>query len=222
MAMERRKHTKARRRAFEAALFLSSLVLLAAPQPVAAYPQYQQYAQKHSGRNVDCAMCHRNHDGPQGVRPGQIGSLTSLQKARYQQEQTALEPGTHVDSPILNDFGNRIIEALGRIKVIELSSHPEQLAPALGSASDLDGDGIPDAREYLDGTNPLDAQSGPPWRLFLINLSRQRFTIFMTFLVTIFGIYGLNNLFNGFSHLAEVAKRQREKESSEQENTIGR
>lgn len=214
MEPEPRKNPGARCVIFAGGLFLVGLLLLAAPRPAAAYPQFQQYSQKHSGRNVDCAMCHRNHDGPKGVRPGQIDSLTPQQKLSYEQEQTALESGQHVDSPILNDFGNHIIEVLGRVKFIELASHPEQLAPALGFASDLDGDGIPDAREYLDGTNPLDAQSGAPGRLFLINLNGQRFTIFMTLLVTIFGIYGLNNLSNAFLHLAEAARQQREKESS--------
>jgi hypothetical protein len=187
---------------------------------VVAYPQFQQYSQKHSGRNVDCAMCHRNHDGPLGVRPGQLGSLTPGQKVRYEQEQDALDPGQTVDSPILNDFGNHIINALGRTKFIELANHPEGLADALRLTSDLDEDGIPDAREFLEGTHPLDAQSGAPMQLLGINLKRTRFYILMTLLVTIFGIYGLNNLFNGFSRAAEQAEQRRKADLARQE-TLG-
>jgi hypothetical protein len=154
-------------------------------------------------------MCHRNHDGPVGLRRGQIGSLTAEEKVLYDQEQDAFDPGQDVDSPILNEFGDHIVKTLGRLQIIELAKEPEKLAAALGFESDLDHDGIPDAQEFLDGTNPLDPQSGAPWKLLGLNLKRSSFHILMTLLVTVFGVYGLNHLLKGFARMADAAKERR-------------
>lgn len=187
---------------------LLGLFLLLPSGRVQAYSQFQQFSQKHSGRNTDCSMCHRNHEGPDGPRPGQIGSLTAEQKALYEQEQEAFDPGQDVDSPLLNEFGNHMVKVLGRLQIIELAKAPEKMPAALGFESDLDHDGIPDAQEFLDGTDPLDAQSGAPWKLLGRNLKRNGFHLAMTLLVTAFGIYGLNHLLSGFARVTDAAKER--------------
>lgn len=188
------------------ALVLVCLLL----SPVAfAYPEFQAYSQKHSGRYVDCSMCHVNPQGPEGTQPGQIGSLSPKALQQLNRARAAFKPGANADNPILNDFGDHIINTLGRTKFIQLRRHPEKLAAALGMKSDLDGDGIPDAREYLDGTLPLDPDSGDPWLLFINNLKRYWFHVVMIILATLFGLYGLNNLGHWLSRTAETALEER-------------
>ena len=166
---------------------------LTSPAASFAYPEFQQYVQQNSGRNVNCSMCHSHPDGPDGVKAGQIGSLKPEALQRLNQARGAFDPGQQVDSPILNEFGNHIVEQMGRTQFIALRQHPEQLTPVLGT-SDLDGDGVTDADEYVAGTHPLDPRHGPPMRLFVNNLRAQAFHIVMIFLATILGLFGLNNL----------------------------
>lgn len=171
-----------------------------------AYPEFQAWSQKNSGRFVNCAMCHAHPDGPDGVKPGQIGSLSPSELAALNQARSAYDPGKKVHSPILNEFGNSIVEQLGRREVIALRPTPEALAAKLDPASDVDGDGLGDAREFREGTDPLSAQSGNPAALFRINFVRQRFHILMIFLATACGLFGLNHLLRG---LHRVSLRQR-------------
>ena len=185
------------------ALLLAALVSALCAAPAAAYPEFQAFAQKNSGRQVNCAMCHANPDGPNGVKPGQIGALTASELERLARARQAFQPGAAVDSPILNPFGNHIIQAIGRTAFIELRRHPAGLAPALGHTSDLDQDGIPDAEEFLQGTDPLDSQSGAPWALFKQNLVRFRGHLLMLLLATLAGLYGLNNLLRWFALIGE-------------------
>jgi hypothetical protein len=162
-----------------------------------AYPEFQLFVQKTSGRNVNCAMCHAHPDGPDGLKPGQVGSLDVEGIERLNRARAAFQPGEKVESPILNEFGNHIINVLGKQKFLELRQEPQNLGEALGNESDLDDDGIPDAQEFLMGTHPLDAQSGAPLRLFLHNLNLYRFHIVMMALATGTGLFGLNNLLHG-------------------------
>jgi hypothetical protein len=168
-----------------------------------SYPDFQQFIKKHSGRAVDCAFCHANPNGPEGNGPGQIGSLTPEEFDRLNYARGAFDPGRKVDSPILNAFGDRIIRELGKKKFLEIKTHPEELAKALDPTVDLDGDGIPDVREFLEGTHPLNDTDGAPLRLFWANLQKNRVPIFLLFLATLFGLYGLNNLLKGFARLLE-------------------
>ncbi len=178
-------------------LILIVIGLLAGVQPGKAYPSFQEYSEKHSGRTVSCAMCHTNDSGPQGEGPGQISSLTEEQLKRLQSARSALEPGQKVESPILNKFGNQIIEALGKKKVVELQKNPEQLAAQLGNKSDLDDDGIPDSQEYLDGTDPTNRFHGHGWKLFLVNLDRYKFDVIMA-AVAIFALdFGIAQVLKG-------------------------
>jgi len=181
---------------------LAGALLALAPGAAFAHPEFQAWSQTVSGRFVNCAMCHAHPDGPEGMKAGQIGSLTAAQLRLLNEARGAFEPGGDVHSPILNEFGNSIMSQLGRREVIALRPHPADLAPKLDPLSDIDGDGLPDEREYREGTDPLDAQSGNPWALFRINLVRQRFHILMIALATICGLYGLHNLLRGLHRLA--------------------
>ncbi len=85
---------------------------------------------------------------------------------------------------------------VGKSHVLQFRSHPAELAAALGK-SDLDGDGISDAREFLEGTHPLQKTSGDPWSLFVTNLARMKFHVGMIIIATVLGMYGLANLLRG-------------------------
>ncbi len=187
-------------------IILSRLVVLAilfasfviCQLPTYSYPEFQAYSEKISGRTVDCAMCHVNAYGPMGDAAGQLGSLSPADIEKVNQVRLAMSPGNKVDSPILNKFGNQIIETLGGQRFIEIKSDPSKLAPALGKSSDLDGDGIPDSTEYLDGTDPLNKYSGNPYLLFFNNFSRYWGHILLAFVAIALIGYGIINLLKAF------------------------
>ncbi|MBP7861798.1 hypothetical protein KA183_08965 [bacterium] len=183
------------------ALLMGLLLSLCTPQQTKAYPEYQSFVEKNSKRSINCAMCHVNESGPVGNGPGQLSSLSEEDMKQLNKARVALEPASGVKSPILNDFGNKIINAVGKRKFLEYKSAPEKLAPALGSESDLDGDGIPDAQEYLDGTDPLNKFHGDPIRLFWINLNRYKTHVILTVLAVISINLGLLNLVKGISSI---------------------
>ena len=171
---------------------------------VFAYPDFQAFIKKNSGRSVDCAFCHANSNGPEGNGPGQIGSLAPEEFKRLNFARGAFDPGRNVNSPILNAFGNRVIRELGKKKFMEIKNHPADLAKALDSRVDLDGDGIPDAQEFLDGTHPLKNTDGDPSKLFLANFEKNRTQIILLLFATLFTLYGLNNLLRGFARFFEA------------------
>jgi hypothetical protein len=177
---------------------LAVAACVASPRAAAAYPEYQKWAQKSSGRTVSCSLCHAHPDGPDGVKSGQIGSLDAAAQRRLDRARTAFEPGAHVDSPILNAFGNHIIETVGKKRVVALKDRPAELPPLL-EASDLDGDGISDGQELRDGTHPLDPGHGDPLRLLRVNVVRYRFHLGMLAAATALGLYGLRNLLEWFA-----------------------
>lgn len=170
-------------------------------QPATSYPQYQAFVEKNSKRTVNCALCHVNENGPVGDGPGQKGSLNAVELALLNEEHMAMLPGTKVNSPVLNKFGNQIISTLGRAKFLQTMNDPAQLAVALGDKSDLDGDGISDAREFLDGTDPLNKFHGDPWRMFLVNITRYRIHLVMTAVAVVFLTSGLSDIYRGFGLL---------------------
>lgn len=185
-------------------LFVAMVVaVLVIPTPVEAHSEFQLFSQTNSGRGVDCAMCHAHPNGPEGLKPGQIGSLDAGELARLGHARAAFEPGAPVDSPILNAFGNRIVTELGKKKVLELRAQPGLLGSLLSADSDLDHDGIPDATEFLEGTDPLNSQHGSPGALFFYNLKEQWFPIVMLALATVLGLFGLNHLLTWFSILTD-------------------
>ena len=178
--------------------FVVCMMGLLVAAPAFAYPEFQTFVEAQSSRNVNCALCHAHADGPEGLKPGQIGSLSPLQLEKLNKARGAFEPGQEVESPILNPFGNHIIEALGKQRFLQIRQDPGSLVSALGRGSDLDRDGIPDVDEYLAGTLPTDPNHGDPWTLFRVNLARRWFHILMIFLATGAGLYGLSNFIQGF------------------------
>jgi hypothetical protein len=146
-----------------------------------------------------------NPTGPTGDGPGQLGSLTPEELAQVHKAESALQPGSEVDNPVLNKFGNAIIHKIGMAKFLELTADPGKLPEAYGFESDLDGDGIPDAQEYLDGTNPLDKYDGDPAKLFFINLNRFKFDILLATVAVFLLEFGLRHLLRGTTMAARVS-----------------
>lgn len=174
--------------------FFAALCAALHSLPLSAHPEYQTFVVNTSGRAVDCGLCHAHPEGPEGLKPGQIGSLTPEQLTQLNRARAAFEPGANVENPLLNAFGNHILNTLGKRQILLLRQHPEQLPALLGNDSDLDGDGVPDAEEYLKGTHPLNPHHGPPARLFVLNLQKYRFDLIMIAVATALGLYGLNHL----------------------------
>jgi hypothetical protein len=196
---------------WRATLVAVAAVALGAPPAALAYPEFEIWVEAESGRFVNCALCHSHPDGPEGVKPGQIRSLDAAALERLNRARSAFDPGHDVDSPILNDFGDAIVECLGKRRILEIrATDPGLLADELGQESDLDGDGIPDATEYRDGTHPLDARHGAPLRLLGVNLARHWFDILMIAFATLFGLYGLHHLLEWAASRAEVEEAAEE------------
>ncbi|MBI1269463.1 hypothetical protein GC174_03430 [bacterium] len=170
---------------------------------VHSYPQFQEFTEKHSGQAANCAMCHSNGNGPTGTGPGQIDGLNEEELKRLEEARKAFQPGQKIDSPILNEFGNKIVEELGRKEVLALVKEPEALATKLNKNLDTDRDGIPDAEEYLDGTDPTNKFHGHPWKMFLVNLNRYKQHILLTFAAVLLLNYGLGHLIKGIAVLTE-------------------
>ena len=163
-----------------------------------AHPEYLQYFKKESGRAINCAMCHVNPEGPEGVKPGQIGSLDADGKKILELARKA-KPGDNIKDPILNEFGNELLNTIGHDKLVELEGNPGAIPGLLSKTSDLDHDGIPDYQELQDGTDPLNANDGLPWKLFVHNFMNNWFQIMMIILATISGIFGLYYIILWFS-----------------------
>lgn len=188
-------------------ILISVLVLFLAFGKLAfAHPEFQRYSKEVSGRSVNCAMCHMHSDGPVGLKPGQIGSLSQEDLNQLGLARQALKPNSGVKNPILNEFGNSILNQLGKDKILELKQNPEFLPQILSKTSDLDGDGISDAEELKDGTNPLNSNDGLPWKLFKNNFRKNWFHILMVTLATVLGLYSLQS----FLHWLSI-KTQKEK-----------
>jgi hypothetical protein len=180
------------------------LAVLAAAATAHAYPEFQQYIVKSTGRPVNCAMCHMHPDGPEGAAPGQIGHLTLAQQAELGRARAAFEPGAKPNNPLLNAFGNHIINSIGKKKFLEVRLSPGQLAGLLPKDSDLDSDGIPDAVELAMGTHPLIKSDGDPWMLFKAGLRGNLTQILLALGATVIGLWGLRHLLQGFAIAAHA------------------
>lgn len=198
-------------RALPLAGALVVMATLAGPRTAQAYPEFHTAIQATSGRSINCAYCHTHPDGPEGVKPGQIGSLSTEAMARLNLARLVMKPGPLVDSPILNDFGDHLLATIGKEKLLAIKSTPEQLA-SLVVAGDLDDDGIPDSQEILDGTLPTNPNHGDPWRLLAINLERHAFDILMLILATLAGLWGIGHIFRWFAQEARKALQGREED----------
>jgi len=176
----------------------TALAVLAVAGTAQAYPEFQKFVSQKSGRTVNCAMCHMHSDGPEGAAPGQIGHLTLAEQTELGRARAAFEPNANVKSPILNAFGNHIINCLGKKQFLELRVTPAELANKLPKDSDLDADGITDVNEYLSGTHPLIKSDGRPWLLFKANLAANLGQIVLMLAATVLGLWGLHHLLHGF------------------------
>jgi hypothetical protein len=191
--------------------FVISAAILCLPATLQAYPEFQQHIVKSTGHPVNCAMCHMHADGPEGTAPGQIGHLNAAQQAELGRARAAFEPNAKPNSPILNAFGNHIINSIGKKKFLEVRLAPAQLADLLPKDSDLDGDGIPDASELTMGTHPLIKSDGDPWLLFKANFLGNIPQILLALAATVIGLWGLGHLLRGFAtsaHLEEEEETQ--------------
>jgi len=184
------------------------LALFVAAPALHANPEFHRFIVKNSGRSIDCAFCHVNRDGPEGTGPGQVGHLTPEELEKLGRARAALAPNMKAESPILNAFGNHIINSIGKQKFVEMRLAPEQLAKALPKDSDLDHDGIPDAQEYLDGTHPLMKNDGRPWLLFKNNFRNNIGQILLAVGATLIGLFGLKHLLNGFAIAANAEENE--------------
>lgn len=184
-------------------------------QSAFAYPEFQTYFQKKSGRAVDCALCHTHPNGPEGAAPGQIGALTPAELEKLARAHSAFEAGNKSESPVLNDFGNSLLQVLGRKNILEARFKPEMLVERYDPEKDLDGDGIPDARELLDGTHPLNDRHGNPWLLFKVNFKRQKFHVVMIFLATLITLYGIAQVARGLEGMFALHSRESAGEEKE-------
>lgn len=180
-----------------------------------AYPEFQQFVEKHSGKSVNCALCHSNGNGPVGKESGQIGGLNEKEIQTLNSARTALEPNMlKADSPILNKFGNSIIRSIGKKKFLENRSYPEKLAEQIDKKTDTDEDGIPDAEEYLDGTDPTNNAHGDPLKLLLVNFNRYKSHL----LLAGFAVFLLDW---GFAHIIKAFYRKSSPQRNETNKSIG-
>lgn len=187
---------------------LIAIALSCVPLAANAYPEFQSYAEKKSGRPVDCAMCHMNEHGPVGEEDGQIGKLTHEELNMLNQARGALEPGSEIRNPILNQFGNEIVKSIGMKAVLEAKGAPEKLPQLLGDKHDTDSDGIPDSKEFVDGTSSINPYHGDPWALFMTNLMKYKREVVLAVAAVLLLDFGFVNLIKGL-YLTAKAKRMR-------------
>ncbi|MBI3590053.1 MAG: hypothetical protein HY094_01585 [Candidatus Melainabacteria bacterium] len=162
-------------RLLENKLFLVIALLLAMtlqPSQVFAFNEFQAFIELKSKKQLNCAYCHTNANGPNGNDSGQLGSLSEDEKQLTAYNQFLNSNKELVDSPILNEFGNYLVKKLGYEKITNAQSDLELLVNELKD-SDLDHDGISDAEELLDGTLPNDSLDGNPLKLFINNFKKQ-------------------------------------------------
>jgi hypothetical protein len=173
-----------------------------------AYPEFQQHIVKSTRRPVNCALCHTHTDGPEGTAPGQIGHLTAAQQAELGRARAAFEPNAKPNSPILNAFGNHIINSIGKKKFLEVRLAPAQLPELLPKDSDLDRDGIIDTTELTLGTHPLIKSDGAPWLLFKASFLGNIPQILLALAATVVGLWGLGHLLHGFAAAAHLEEEE--------------
>jgi hypothetical protein len=174
------------------------LALAFLPASLLAYPEFQQHILTNSGVKVDCALCHANSDGAEGVKEGQLASLKGEDLERLAHARRAIAPGQRVASPILNAFGNELVFRLGRSALAEGRKDPAAMIASLPDDLDVDRDGIADKTELREGTLPTDEESGTFWRLFPHRFMKNLFHIGMGVLATLFLLFGLENLLKSF------------------------
>ena len=137
-----------------------------------AFNEFQMFIEQKSKKQLNCAYSHNHTNGPEGNEAGQLGSLSEEQKQLTAYNQFLSSNKKLVNSPILNEFGNYLVQKLGYEEIINAQEEPDKLVEKLKN-SDLDYDGITDAQELLNGTLPNDPLDGSPFKLFLNNIRKK-------------------------------------------------
>jgi cytochrome c553 len=164
-----------------------------------AYPEFQRHIQSSSGQVVSCALCHSHPDGPDGSKHGQLESLSARELELLAQSRGQLEPGPIVNNPVLNEFGDYLVASLGRNRLMALRPTPELLGASMAAGHDQDQDGIDDARELREGTDPTDPRHGHPARLLSTNMRRHWTELVLAAAATLLGLFGLRRVLAFFA-----------------------
>lgn len=154
---------------------LISLVLfccLFTGNPALAFNEFQSFIELKSKKQLNCAYCHSHTNGPNGSETGQLGSLSEDKKQLTAYNQFLNSNKELANSPILNEFGNYLVKNIDYEKITNAQNDPELLVNELKD-SDLDHDGISDAKELLDGTLPNDPLDGNLFKLFINNFKKK-------------------------------------------------
>ena len=153
-------------------MVLVIVCLLIGNSPVFAFNEFQSFIELKSKKQLNCAYCHSHVNGPEGNELGQLGSLSEEQKQLTAYNQFLSANKELVDSPILNEFGNYLVEKLGYETIVKAQDDPDKIVQGLKD-SDLDHDGISDSEELLNGTLPNDPLDGNPFKLFVSNIKKK-------------------------------------------------
>ena len=137
-----------------------------------AFNEFQTFIEQKSKKQLNCAYCHSNTNGPEGNDLGQLGSLSEEQKQLTAYNQFLNGKKEFIDSPILNELGNYLVKSLGYEEIINAQDDPNRIVEKL-EHSDFDKDGITDGEEITDGTLLNDPLDGNPLKLFKNNLQKK-------------------------------------------------
>lgn len=137
-----------------------------------AFNEFQTFIEYNSKKQLNCAYCHSNVNGPEGKEKGQLDSLSEEEKQLTAYNQFLKANKEFINSPILNEFGNYLVKKLGYETIVQAQEDPKIIVDKLRD-SDLDKDGITDSEEFLDGTLPNDTLDGNPFKLFMYNIKKK-------------------------------------------------
>ena len=165
-------------------LFLILCLIFFLPNSALSFYEFQNFIEKKSKKQTNCAYCHSHPNGPEGNESGQLGSLTPEEKELTAYNQYLKGEKLQSDSPILNDFGNYLVKKLTYENILKAQENPNILVKRL-KKSDFDKDGITDSEELLEGTLPNDKLDGNPLKLFASNFRKNCIEICFQIIVSI-------------------------------------
>ena len=158
-----------------------------------AFSEFQSFIESKSKKQLNCAYCHSNVNGPEGKEKGQLDSLSEEEKQFTAYNQFLKANKELVNSPILNEFGNYLVKKLGYETIVQAQEDPNIIVEKLKDF-DLDKDGISDSEEFLDGTLSNDSLDGNPFKLFINNTKKKCFEICFQIIIIVLLIISLFKL----------------------------